>query len=364
MNQPVYSKNSGGIFFSPFSISIDSMEHLILINFEKDPDEFYNTFELQQAPDNDGEKRFLVIAYRNDGAADVFHQVSYPFASQATILNDVNFFERPLDHVKFEINKERLEVFFSFTDKYGRLIRVNVLENISRKNKPFFVLAPIGALSKNPASLPVYSLYDMSFTKQKSTSIEIEIDHKKHKADTFPLPIDCARNYFTRYSADTFNIDWNKRYNGPLVPLKPVNNEAAADGLTYELIDNDGHYEIKRMKSNIKNHQIIFDLTPPLPNIVCLGNKAHYNGQFMISTDKSRGKLQGEYIVDKLDNEIDLRILPNQGWIPHEKRWILKFLFMMVKVFRNWPKTYVWNAKIKLDTDNPPIMTSGWSRLS
>jgi len=45
----IYSRNSDGSFFSPFSMSIDDMEHLILINFEKDPDKYYNTFELQKA---------------------------------------------------------------------------------------------------------------------------------------------------------------------------------------------------------------------------------------------------------------------------------------------------------------------------
>jgi hypothetical protein len=82
----VYSKMSDGIFFSPFSLSIDAMGHLILVNFEKDPDEFYNTFELQQARDINGERSYLVIAYRKDGSSDVYHQSSFPFGSQANIL--------------------------------------------------------------------------------------------------------------------------------------------------------------------------------------------------------------------------------------------------------------------------------------
>ena len=49
LNGNIYSKASDGHFYSPFSLSIDNMEHLILINFEKNPDKYYNTFELQQA---------------------------------------------------------------------------------------------------------------------------------------------------------------------------------------------------------------------------------------------------------------------------------------------------------------------------
>lgn len=49
LTNDIYSKGSDGSFYPPFSLSIDAMEHLILINFEKDPDKYYNTFELQKA---------------------------------------------------------------------------------------------------------------------------------------------------------------------------------------------------------------------------------------------------------------------------------------------------------------------------
>lgn len=363
MKQDIYAKPSVGVFYSPFSVNIDSMEHLILINFEKDPDEIYNVFELQQACDNGGRKKYLVIAYRNDGDADVFHQPEFPFASQASILNGTDFIESSLENVKFEINDDRLEVFFAFTDKLGRRIKAKVLEDRRQKNKPFFLLAPVGVISKNPVSLPVYSLYNMSFTKQKHTDIEVEIDNIKHKSDTFPIPIDCSKNFLTRYSADTFNVDWNKNYNGPLLPLMPVKNEAEANSITYELADNNGHYEIKRMISKNKNHRICFDLYPPMPDIACLSDKVHINGNFIITTDNSTGNLRGEYSMDKHENEIDLQFQPNYGWEPNEKRWILKFLFMIVKVFKEWPKTYVWKARIQLNGVDSLIMKSKWERI-
>ncbi len=38
----IYNRKSDGILYSPFNLSIDDMKKLILINFEKDPDELYN----------------------------------------------------------------------------------------------------------------------------------------------------------------------------------------------------------------------------------------------------------------------------------------------------------------------------------
>jgi hypothetical protein len=363
MKQNIYSKPSEGIFYSPFSISFDSMEKLILINFEKDPDELYNVFELQMARDKDAAKKFLVIAYRNDGNSDVYHQPGFPFASQADILNGPDFIERQLENVKFEINDKELDVFFAFTDKTGRKIQVSVIEDRKPKNKPFFLLAPVGVRSENPVSFPVYSLYKMSFAKQRYTDIEIVIGDKKHKPDTFPLPVDCSRNLMTRYSADTFNADWNKNHKGPLLPIKPAGDKAESYGISYELTDNAGHYEIKRFTSEYRRHQIVFDLFPPLPDLACLDNKVHFEGHFTISTDSSTGKIRGIYSVDKNETVTDLRFTPDKGWIPYEKRLILKIMFMIVRVFKEWPGSYVWNARIHLNSDSQPVMESAWKRI-
>ena len=131
------------------------MEHLILVNFEKDPDEFYNTFELQQARDKNNRKRFLVIAYRIDGGSDVYHQPDYPFASQSGILNNAEFIESPLDGAKFEINDDSLDVFFSFTDKSGRKITVKVNEDKTKMKKPaLFVLVSVLFLLQISPILP------------------------------------------------------------------------------------------------------------------------------------------------------------------------------------------------------------------
>jgi len=360
----IYSKMSDGIFFSPFSLSIDDMEHLILINFEKDPDEFYNTFELQQARDINGERSYLVIAYRKDGSTDVYHQSSFPFGSQSSILNDVNFYVRPIENAKFEVTADHLEVHFAFEDKTHREIKVTVKETNRHKKNPFFLLAPIGVLPQKPMSLPVYSLYEMSFKKQKYSTIVIEIDKVKHKPDTFPLPIDCAKNYFTRYSAETFNVDLNKNFHGSLLPLNPgKNNNIENKGINYKLIDNDGHYEIKGMYAKSKKHQINIDFSPPIPDIICLKDEVIVDGNFIITTDKSTGSISGAYHLQRLKNEIELQLRPNKGWQPNEGRWILKILFLTVKVFKEWPKSYVWNAKIKLDESEQPIMESSWKRI-
>lgn len=363
-NTGIYSKPSNGTVFSPFSFNIDPMEHLILINFEKDPDKIYNILEFQQACDKNGKKRLLAIAYRNDGATDVYHQAGFPFGSQDSVLNNASFFERPMENAKFEVNADLMEVSFAFEDKMGREINVQVNESNRQKKKPFFLLAPVGTISMKPMSLPIYSLYEMAFTKQKYTDIKIEIDKVKHKPDTFPMPIDGSKNYFTRYSADTFNVDWNKNFKGPLSPLIPDNNHKIEDmGITYELEEKSGHYEIKRMSAKNKKHKIIIEFHPAIPDIVCLRQGIDIDGNFSITTDNTAGTIRGSYQIKRQKNEIDFEIKPTRGWKPNEGRLVLKILFFVVKVFKEWPKSYVWNAQIKLNDTGQPILQSGWKRI-
>ena len=364
LNYEIHSSSSDGSFYSPFSLSIDDMEHLILINFEKDPDKYYNTFELQQARDKTGSKCLLVIAYRNDGGADVYRQPGYPLASQDSLLNDVDFTVCPLEGAKFEVNDERLDVFFAFKDRYGRKIEVTVNENRKPRKKPFFLLAPIGTVTKQPKSFPAYSLYGMSLAKRKHTVIDIRIGDARHKPDTFPLPVDCAKNFFSRYSADTFNVDWNRNFQGQLLPLFPGKDDRIENGnVTYELVNNGGHHEIKRMSATNRKHTINIDFSPSMPDIACLRDGVNINGDFVITTDGATGSVRGVYRVSSRENQVEMSIHPDKGWIPNEKRLILKLLFIIVKVFKEWPKSYTWNAMINFGSTKYPLMKSSWRRI-
>jgi hypothetical protein len=364
LRSEIYSGISDGRFYSPFSLSIDKMEHLVLVNFEKDPDRYYNTFELQQARDAAAAKRLLVIAYRNDGGADVYHQPGYPLASQAGLLNDVSFTVCPLEGAGFGVDDDRLDVFFTFTDRYGREIRVKANEDRRPRKKPFFLLAPIGTVAKKPESFPVYSLYGMSFAKRKHTDIEISIDGIRHKPDLFPLPVDGAKNYFSRYSADTFNVDWNKNFQGQLAPLLPGEDNKATDGdAVYGLINNGGHYEIRRMSAANGKHLLNIDFVPPVPDIACLRAGLDIHGCFVITAQGAAGSVRGAYEIRSREKEIEMSIHPDRGWIPNEKRLIIKLLFTIVKVFKDWPKSYRWNALINFNSTECPLLNSSWARV-
>jgi len=146
--------------------------------------------------------------------------------------------------------------------------------------------------------------------------------------------------------------------------LKPdKNNRLESECINYELTDNNGHYEIKCINAKSKKHQLDITFSPPIPDIVCLRDEAHIDGSFIIRADKSRGTIGGEYNLKRTKNEIEMKLMPKKGWQPNEGRWILKILFLAVKVFKEWPKSYVWNASIKLNETGQPVMESSWERI-
>ncbi len=77
----------------------------------------------------------------------------------------------------------------------------------------------------------------------------------------------------------------------------------------------------------------------------------------MVSIPEARINLKRQGI------ETEISLHPAQGWIPNEKRLILKLLFMIVKVFKDWPKSYEWKAIINLGSTKYPFMKSSWRRV-
>lgn len=204
----------------------------------------------------------------------------------------------------------------------------------------------------------------MEFANRRNTDIEISIDGVKHKPDTFPVPIDWSVNYFTRYSTNAFNVDWNKDVNGRLTPLIPDKyNRAEDNDTTYGLVNNDGHYEIKCLHAENSKHMFGICFYPPIPDLECLKDGVTINGKFKIGTDCSKGHIGGDYSIQRSGKTVQIRVEPGEGWRPKEKRWMLRLVYKMVKVFREWPKSYLWNATITFDAPNKPIIQSKWERI-
>lgn len=363
--QSIYSKLSNGKIYSPFSFSIDPMERLIFIDIKNDSDKIYNGFELQVFYDNNIGERILVRAERTDGLYDLYYQPGINFDVEKDIMSDriVELIERPMENAKYVVTSKGVDVCFCFEDKYGRIIEGMLKEKNKKQKKPFSILAPVGGTFDKPPVFPLYLLFDMYFPVKNKTLISLNIDGITHKADTFPIPLNWSMCYFSRYSKDTFIVNWNKKFKGELLPLITNNsNQVIADNTVYDLVENDGHFEIKSMSTNNKRHQIKIDFTPAIPDIVCIKDEIKICGDFTMISDNSVGIISGTYYIQRNSKEIIIEISPSNGWIPNENKWELKFLYFVDPLFKKWPSTYIWNGSIILAEDQNPIMDAKWKR--
>ena len=347
--------------FSPFNLDIVPMERLFLINFEKDPDELYHGFEPQWFDDPDYGSGLRVIAWRKDGFIDVYQQpgltTDEDFSLAAKGLGDL--IVHPMTGSYFKVSAQGVDVSFAFSDKTGREIDVKITEKNPRPTRPLTLLAPVGSSSDKPTFFPYYLMHSFDFVRQSMTEVKISINGRLHKPDTFPIPLNGSKIYFMRYSNDTFLVNWCPAYQGPLNSL-PTNNSR---GIT---IDNDqSSGEISRVSAERGIHSVEVSFTPAFPDVTKIEDRTTLQGQFVMKANcEEAGKITGTYTVNRGGNQVLVEMHPDGGWQSKPDILFLKFLFGVAKIFRKWPKTYLWTATITLQPGEEPAMESRWQRIT
>ena len=352
--------------YSPFTLRISPMERLFLINFEKDPDEVYIGFEPQWFNDASYGTGLRIIAWRKDGYVDVYQQPGLTKEDRIDVAAKglADTIVSPMTNAWFSVTPSGVDVAFAFKDKSGRKVEVEIEEKSRKPTNPFSLLAPVGSSSTNPSSLPVYLMFEFYFVRRSNTDVTISINGRTHKADTFPFPLNGSRIYFMRYSADTFLVDWCPAQSQALEPLRGEGNTLYGPNDTlYELSEQQNCPAFSRIISSRKNHNFAAEFHPPFPEITHIADNTSHSGEFVLGADESAGVVRGNYVVSRSGEEVEVTLNPSSGWEPRPGTFFLKFLFNIVKIFRQWPKTYLWTAKIKLSEGAPPIIESKWTRI-
>lgn len=351
---------------SPFSVNISPMKRLFLINFEKDPDEIYIGLEPQWFDDASYGTGLRIIAWRKDGYIDVYQQPALTQEEKIDVAAKglAETLVRPMSDARFDVTAHGIDVAFSFIDKLGREIKVEIVEKNKKKKSPFSLLAPVGSSSENPSFLPVYFMYQFDFVRRSQTNVVISVNGRMHKADPFSFPLNGSRVYYMRYSADTFLVDWCPAQSKELEPLKEKDNEYySEDGTFYTLEKQENGLAITGMSSKKNNHVFSAEFDPAFPLINYIEDHTSFKGTFSLSAEESSGHVNGVYSLLRKGDEIEITLQPSCGWLPKPTTNFLKFLFKVARIFKQWPKTYLWTARIKLSSDQAPSISSKWSRV-
>lgn len=351
----------------PFSIEIDPMEKLLLINFEKDPDSLYLGFEPQVFDDTINGTGYLIIGWRTDKKIDVYHQKSLKLDSLKYSIAGAGLNKMiPVDMeiAFYEVNDFGVQAHFKFQDMLAREVEILIIEKNKSKRKPFGLLAPMGDAATNPTSLPMILLHDFYFVRRNNTNIKVSINDKSHKLDNLPIPMDWQKMTFTRYSPKPLIATLNPEYNGELDALKTIVGQSTIqkDNCTYEIEWIDQNASIKSMSLQNNIHLLTIGFSPSFPNLNTIPSNAKYKGKFTISGHESVGSISGEYTIQSDKGTVHIRMVPSKGWNPKITKFSTWFLFTVAKVFKKWPTTYQWDAELQKSSDGSWHMQSKWIR--
>lgn len=367
MNNSIAQNNAtDGIIF-PFSIEIDPMEKLLLVNFESDPDAIYVGFEPQLFDDTINGTGHLVIGWRTDKKIDVYHQKSLKLdTSKYSIagagLNQMTAVD--MEKAFYEVNDFGVQAHYKFRDMQGREIEIAIRERNQSKRKPFGLLAPMGDAATNPKSLPMVLLHDFYFVRKNETEMKVSINEKIHQLDNLPMPIDWQKMTFARYSPKPLIATLNPEFNGVLggvnIDIGQENAEKGDHIYEVEWIDKKAHIKSMSIRNNI--HPITINFKPYFPCLNTIPVNTQLKGRFKISGHKSVGSISGDYAIGSDKEYTNIRIVPTKGWKPKTNKFSTWFLFSVAKVFKKWPTTYQWDAKLQKSAEGLWYMQSKWMR--
>jgi hypothetical protein len=363
----ILSQNAMIQFMNPFQIHIDPMERLLLVNFEKDPDSLYIGFEPQVFDDEKNGTGHLVIGWRNDGRVDVYHQPGimpdpkkYDIAGKGL----ANLVETTMEEAVFEITLKGVQCIYMFRDIHQRNIILKIREANPSLRKPFGLLAPMGHAAQNPSALPLVMLHDFYFVRKKHTDILVSIDGKSHSPDKLQIPMDGKQMYFARYSPKPVIATFNPAYKGEIFPLELITGQKIlqSGSQTFHFLWNDKTPSLERIVYNEALYPLELRFIDPFPHI--LGSKTinAIQGRFQIVGHHSVGTVAGTYSIEQTDSVTSIKLVPTEGWKPRPDKFSLRFLYTVAKMFKNWPKTYEWNAVITSSLQET-TMISKWKRL-
>jgi hypothetical protein len=359
----IYQSNSTGRFYIPFNLSTGKVERLFLAEWAHG--QKYTGLEVQYLDNPENGRGVLVILASVDGKANVYFEPTLNMDPKGYAIAGGlrDFVQTPFERACFEIGPNGADVDVAFRDIDGDPVTIRAKEGGPKPPAAFSLLAPMGVAIQKPEWMPLFLLSNFGFVRQRNTDLEIRFGGERVDVTRLPFPMGGQRVFYARYCADPFIIFWNKQFDGVLNPLEPAGpGTFVHDEAEFELVERDGHYEISAARVRNPRHTARIDFTPPFPDAASLADGARVDGSFTVTGDPLHGRVAGVYSAMRQGSQVHLRLHPSGGWTPADQGLMLRLIFNLGKPFRNWPKTYEWNATLMIQNDEVKIK-SGWRRL-
>ena len=352
-NSPkIYDLPSRNMILSPFNIVFDSINRLLIVNFEDDP--IYYGTELQIFRIL-GKEYPLVIMYRKDDMIDIYYNSEIVIKNRKEMLRDSlrNSSFNQLDNIeyKFQFDELGLDAYLFLKDKLEKEIELKIKENVLGRELTS-ILAPIGAVSKKPAFFPIVFLNQFGMIIKENTEIFVKIHGFLRDATEMPFQINKMNFYQAHYSLEPIISNWNNNFSGSIDPIiiNAPSLNISDKNLTFNIIKNSNYYEIKKIsRKDEEDHTVSFEFSPAIPNLLSLRSNLKVNGRFSCLIDEKTGIFGGVYYLTRSRDTIEIIIQPTKGRQPFPGKL--------------WLKTYKWISKMHIQDIGDIKINSYWQRI-
>lgn len=305
-------------------------------------DSIYDDIEIQKI-EYAGKRGISVLLYHSDHSLiDVYYPADMPL-SKLEIDQMVNHSElHPTDFTAdFGTDSSRFGMRMNLTDKYGRDIRLSILEK-KASDQPIKFIAPIGSGIKKPQYFPLLYLENMGFVSKKQTTYSLTIAGQEMKAASIPF----SAFLQTRYTDSVVNAEWLPQSD----TLISVIGFGKQEGTINRFISNHGYMELKSQRYDYHGKRLRFNYQPAIPDLMALKNDIQMKGRFCVQTNTGEGIMAGQYTIQTSNEKINIVLVPENGWQPMPGKC--------------WIKSYRWEAELVRTKNNSYHFVSGWRRVT
>jgi hypothetical protein len=347
----VVSTSPAGLL-CPFDLSVDRLSRFLNAELVDDPT--YEALELQFFDDpSQGTGLLAFLQRREDRRVDYYvtpglqlDRMSYAIGGGTGSWNETVFARHRL-----EVAADGVVADVGFVDVDGRPIEVRVDDRDGRTRRRGTLLAPVGSGIDDPKALMLVHLHGFDLVRRGEHDPVIRIGGRRVSTGTLP-----GRRFhgheLIKYAAPLHTIMVNRATVGP-VPL--VDRE----GTTAVRVADDGG-GIAALVAGDGGHRVRLAFRPAVPDIATLraGRTAH--GAWRVFAGDVPPLTGGSWTLVRRGDEVIIRFAVTEPWRPGPLPWLPRIVTRVVPVFRQWPTTYRWTARVALGEH--PTMESHWER--
>jgi hypothetical protein len=336
----------------PFDLRMWAVDRML--NFEITDDPHYQGLEVQVFDDPvHGRGMAVLLRRRPDGRLDIYRQPGLTLDPEMAHVGGAldEWLEIPIEPARFDIGPDGVDVDVRLTDAAGRVVQVRIDDRDGRRRHRGTLLAPVGAVDEDPASLSLFVMGGCDLVRRSGPVFDIRIDGRRVTTGRLPGGW-LHRRRLVKYTADPTVVICNRAHDGPAAT---IDLRAPAD---VELGPRSTGISALRARSN--GHRAQLELAPALPDVARLRPRMTVEGTWRLGVDGDPHVVGGFWTVERRADRVELVLDVVQGWRPRGLPLLMMAVTRLAPVFRTWPSTYRWSGTITLG--DRPNLRSRWER--